>query len=61
MSREQFIVSKCDTVERSVGTIISLIHATGIPVIAVGIGQHYGDLRTLSVPWATRLLMSNEQ
>lgn len=53
-----FIVSKCDTVGEMVGTIVSMVHATGIPVIAVGVGQHYGDLRTLNVAWACRLLMS---
>lgn len=53
-----FIVSKCDTVGEMVGTIVSMVHATGVPVVAVGVGQHYGDLRTLNVGWATRLLMS---
>jgi len=53
-----FIVSKCDTVGEMVGTIVSMVHATGVPVIAVGVGQHYGDLRTLNVGWACRLLMS---
>lgn len=53
-----FIVSKCDTVGEMVGTIVSMVHATGVPVVAVGVGQHYGDLRTLNVGWACRLLMS---
>lgn len=52
-----FIVSKCDTVGEMVGTIVSMVHATGVPVVAVGVGQHYGDLRTLNVGWARRLLM----
>lgn len=52
-----FIVSKCDTVGEMVGTIVSMVHATGVPVVAVGVGQHYGDLRTLRVGWATNLLM----
>ena len=52
-----FIVSKCDTVGEMVGTIVSMVHATGVPVVAVGVGQHYPDLRTLSVGWCTRLLM----
>lgn len=53
-----FVVSKCDTVGDQIGTIISTISATGIPVFFLGVGQHYGDLRTLNVPWAVRLLMS---
>ena len=52
-----FIVSKMDTVDDACGTLVSLVHATGVPVQFIGIGQHYGDLRTLSVPWAVNLLM----
>lgn len=53
-----FIISKCDTVGDMVGTLVSMVHATGIPVVFLGVGQHYGDLRTLNVRWATNLLMS---
>ncbi|PGH11773.1 hypothetical protein AJ79_04674 [Helicocarpus griseus UAMH5409] len=52
-----FIISKCDTVGDMVGTLVSMVHATGIPVAFLGVGQHYGDLRGLSVPWAVGLLM----
>ncbi|KAI9934020.1 hypothetical protein ASPWEDRAFT_105976 [Aspergillus wentii DTO 134E9] len=52
-----FIISKCDTVGDMVGTLVSMVHATGIPIVFLGIGQHYGDLRGLSVPWAVSLLM----
>lgn len=53
-----FIISKCDTVGDMVGTLVSMVHATGIPVVFLGVGQHYGDLRGLSVGWAVNLLMS---
>ncbi|KAF2458109.1 signal recognition particle, alpha subunit, N-terminal-domain-containing protein [Lineolata rhizophorae] len=53
-----FIISKCDTVGDMMGTLVSMVHATGIPVVFVGTGQHYTDLRTLNVAWATRLLLS---
>ncbi|KAM0804133.1 signal sequence receptor alpha subunit [Usnea florida] len=53
-----FIISKCDTVGDMVGTLVSMVHATGIPIVFLGVGQHYGDLRTLSVTWAVGLLMS---
>ena len=53
-----FIISKCDTVGDMVGSLVSMVHATGIPVVFLGVGQHYGDLRTLNVDWAVRLLMS---
>ncbi|EFE38320.1 hypothetical protein TRV_06976 [Trichophyton verrucosum HKI 0517] len=52
-----FIISKCDTVGDMVGTLVSMVHATGIPIVFLGVGQHYGDLRGLSVPWAVGLLM----
>ena len=53
-----FIISKCDTVGEMVGTLVSMVHATGIPVVFLGTGQHYGDLRTLSVDSTVSLLMS---
>ncbi|KAL4976462.1 signal recognition particle, alpha subunit, N-terminal-domain-containing protein [Aspergillus desertorum] len=52
-----FIISKCDTVGDMVGTLVSMVHATGIPIVFLGVGQHYGDLRGLSVSWAVNLLM----
>ena len=53
-----FIISKCDTVGDMVGTLVSMVHATGIPVVFLGTGQHYSDLRTLNVSWAVKLLIS---
>ena len=52
-----FIISKCDTVGDMVGSLVSMVHATGIPVVFLGVGQHYGDLRTLNVGWAVDMLM----
>jgi signal recognition particle receptor subunit alpha len=57
-SLDGFIISKCDTVGDMVGTLVSMVHATGIPVLFLGTGQHYSDLRTLNIGWAVRLLMS---
>jgi signal recognition particle receptor subunit alpha len=54
-----FVISKCDTVGDMVGTLVSMVHATGIPVVFLGTGQHYSDLRTLNVGAVTRLLMAN--
>ena len=53
-----FIVSKCDTVGEMVGVLVSMVHATGIPVVFLGVGQHYGDLRGVNVGWVVGLLMS---
>ncbi|QLQ80984.1 hypothetical protein HG537_0E03390 [Torulaspora globosa] len=53
-----FIVSKCDTVGEMLGTMVNMVYATGIPILFVGVGQTYTDLRTLSVKWAVDTLMS---
>ncbi|KAF1929176.1 P-loop containing nucleoside triphosphate hydrolase protein [Didymella exigua CBS 183.55] len=53
-----FIISKTDTVGDMVGTLVSMVHATAIPVVFLGTGQHYSDLRSLNVGVITRLLMS---
>jgi signal recognition particle receptor subunit alpha len=57
-SLDGFIISKCDTVGEMVGTLVSMVHATGIPVLFLGTGQHYSDLRTLNISWAVKLLMA---
>ncbi|CAG8950096.1 hypothetical protein HYFRA_00008330 [Hymenoscyphus fraxineus] len=54
-----FIISKCDTVGDMVGTLVSMVHATNVPVLFVGVGQHYSDLRNLSVKWAVGKLLSS--
>lgn len=53
-----FIISKCDTVGEMLGTMVNMVYATGIPILFVGVGQTYTDLRTLSVNWAVNTLMS---
>ncbi|AMD19200.1 HBR299Cp [Eremothecium sinecaudum] len=53
-----FIISKCDTVGDMLGTMVNMVYATGIPILFVGVGQTYTDLRTLSVSWAVNTLMS---
>jgi signal recognition particle receptor subunit alpha len=52
-----FIISKCDTVGDMVGTLVSMVHATGIPVLFLGTGQHYSDLRVLRAESVVELLM----
>jgi signal recognition particle receptor subunit alpha len=53
-----FIISKCDTVGDMIGTMVNMVVATKIPILFVGVGQTYTDLRTLSVEWAVSTLMS---
>ncbi|EMR09695.1 hypothetical protein PNEG_01882 [Pneumocystis murina B123] len=53
-----FIISKMDTVGNVIGTIVSITWATGIPIIFIGNGQTYTDIRVLSVSWAVKMLMN---
>ncbi|KAK0613106.1 signal sequence receptor alpha subunit [Bombardia bombarda] len=59
-SLDGFIISKCDTVGDMVGTLVSIVHATNVPVLFVGVGQHYSDLRNFSVKWAVEKLLSSD-
>ncbi|ERS99534.1 hypothetical protein HMPREF1624_04737 [Sporothrix schenckii ATCC 58251] len=59
-SLDGFIISKCDTVGSMVGTLVSLVHATNVPILFVGVGQHYSDLRNFSVTWAVERLLSSD-
>ncbi|KAI9682503.1 MAG: hypothetical protein M1829_000295 [Trizodia sp. TS-e1964] len=52
-----FIISKCDTVGDMVGTLVSMVYATGIPIVFLGVGQFYTDIRVFSVAWAVKMLM----
>lgn len=52
-----FLISKCDTVGEMLGTLVNVTYATGVPVLFVGVGQQYTDLRTLSVSWAVEKLL----
>lgn len=58
-SLDGFIISKCDTVGDMVGTLVSMVHATNVPIVFVGIGQHYSDLRSMSVKWAVEKLLTS--
>lgn len=53
-----FIISKCDTVGELLGTMVNMVYATSIPILFIGVGQTYTDLRTLSVEWAVNSLLS---
>jgi signal recognition particle receptor subunit alpha len=43
------LLSKFDTVDDKVGAAVSMAHVTGKPIIFVGTGQTYTDLRKLNV------------
>jgi signal recognition particle receptor subunit alpha len=43
------VLTKFDTVDDKVGSSISMTYTTGQPIVFVGVGQDYGDIRRLSV------------
>jgi signal recognition particle receptor subunit alpha len=43
------VLTKFDTVDDKVGAAISMVYTTGQPIVFVGVGQTYADLRTLNI------------
>lgn len=40
-----------------VGTLVNMAHTTSIPILFLGTGQSYGDLRAMNVDWVCDLLL----
>lgn len=57
-SLDFFIISKVDTVGDLVGTMINMVMATKVPILFVGTGQSYTDIKRLSVKRVVEMLMS---
>lgn len=53
-----FIISKVDTVGELVGTMINMVMATNVPILFVGTGQTYTDIKRLSTKTVVDMLMS---
>ena len=51
------ILTKFDTVDDQVGAAVSLVYSSGLPIIFLGTGQHYGDLKKLNVDAIVRALL----
>eukprot|EP00123_Amoebidium_parasiticum_P013944 comp22239_c0_seq1/m.32804 comp22239_c0_seq1/g.32804 ORF comp22239_c0_seq1/g.32804 comp22239_c0_seq1/m.32804 type:complete len:623 (-) comp22239_c0_seq1:171-2039(-) len=51
------ILSKFDTIDDKVGAAISMTYTTGQPVVFVGVGQTYTDLRRLNVKAVVHALL----
>jgi signal recognition particle receptor subunit alpha len=41
------ILTKCDTVDDKIGAALTLVYETGHPIVYLGAGQHYQDLRRM--------------
>jgi len=53
------LVTKWDTVDDKVGAALSMTFVTGQPILFVGCGQTYTDLRQLRVSNVVQALMSD--
>jgi len=51
------ILTKFDTIDDKVGAAISMVYATGQPIVFLGTGQHYTDLRRMNVHAITKSLL----
>ncbi len=52
------ILSKFDTVDDKVGAALSLTYATGKPIVYIGVGQKYPNLRKLNIESVVRSLLA---
>ncbi|KAL9656419.1 hypothetical protein ABK040_005184 [Willaertia magna] len=51
------VLTKFDTIDDKVGAAVSMVHKTGHPIVFVGVGQTYTDLRTLKVDSVVKALL----
>lgn len=51
------ILTKFDTVDTKVGAAISMVYSTGQPIVFLGTGQHYSDLKQLNVAHTVKTLL----
>jgi len=53
------ILTKFDTIDDKVGAAISMVYTTGAPIVFLGVGQQYTDLRRMNVEVVTKVLLKN--
>jgi len=51
------ILTKFDTIDDKVGAAISMVYCTGLPIVFVGTGQHYTDIKRLHVKTVVQTLL----
>lgn len=51
------ILTKFDTIDDKVGAAISMVYSTGQPIVFLGTGQHYTDLKKMSVATVIKTLL----
>eukprot|EP00665_Eupelagonemidae_sp_cell47_P017648 gene17648-biopygen1723 len=51
------LLTKFDTIDDKVGTAVSMVYQSGQPIVFVGVGQQYQDLRSLNPGVVVRSLL----
>jgi signal recognition particle receptor subunit alpha len=51
------VLTKFDTVDDKVGAAISMVYTTGQPIMFIGVGQSYADIRTLNIKRIVSILL----
>eukprot|EP00163_Fabomonas_tropica_P030915 TRINITY_DN717_c0_g2_i1.p1 TRINITY_DN717_c0_g2~~TRINITY_DN717_c0_g2_i1.p1 ORF type:complete len:597 (+),score=214.63 TRINITY_DN717_c0_g2_i1:259-2049(+) len=51
------VLTKFDTIDDKVGAALSMVYTTGQPIVFVGVGQTYTDLKKLNVKQVTKALL----
>jgi signal recognition particle receptor subunit alpha len=51
------MLTKFDTIDDKVGAAVSMVYVTGQPVVLVGVGQTYTDLKKLNAHNIVKLLL----
>ena len=51
------MLTKFDTISDKVGAALSLVYTTGKPIVFVGVGQTYNDIRNLNVDHCVKALL----
>ena len=52
------ILTKFDTIDDKVGAALTLVYETGHPIVFLGVGQHYRDLRKMNPEFVVSTLLS---
>jgi signal recognition particle receptor subunit alpha len=50
-------LTKFDTIDDKVGAALSMVYSTGQPILFLGTGQQYTDLKKMNVPTVVNALM----
>ncbi|KAF2075987.1 hypothetical protein CYY_002694 [Polysphondylium violaceum] len=52
------ILTKFDTIDDKVGAAISMVYSTGIPIVFLGTGQNYTDLKRMNIKSVVKSLLT---